>query len=463
MKTNFECEPGTWKVRRARLGCKRAAGWEWQDAGRRVRRANVKRLRRGPNDPNLSAVGGLVDFNAFLQKERFGAELAQRFGHMKRGRGVVYPMHTQMQLLIDAAVVGAHRVFDLEWLALDPVFEHLAGGAVPSVDVIYDDLRRFEPDDLETLEALLADQGLRPLRERKLDWVTLDIDSTVVPLFGEQEGAVPGYNPRFHGRPCYHPLLARVAETDTVLGARLRPGDTTLGEADVEDIVQWVDRAREAAPGAIITARIDAAGDCAAILSAIHGRQAFFIAKMKQTANLLGVAMLATDWVSVDRDADGNSTRDVALLEFERGDWPPGQYRVIAVRDNDRRSGRQTCLWDGLDHSVQFFVTNDTIRELDELARFYDDRAGIEPLIGELKHAFGIGKVPTADFAANEAALLLKLLAYNLLRRWVGKEIPEVAVWRTTWIRRACVCIPARLLRTGGRWTLRLAPRRMLN
>lgn len=463
MTTNFGSEPGTWKVRRATLGCKRAEGWAWQGAGRRVRRAHVKRLCRGPDDPSLSAVGGLVDFNGFLQEERFGAELARRFGHLKRGRGVVYPMHAQMQLLIDAAVLGAHRVFDLEWLALDPVFVHLAGGAVPSVDVIYDDLRRFESDELEALEELLADHGLRPLRERKLKWVTLDIDSTVEPLFGEQEGAVPGYNPRFHGRPCYHPLLARLAETDTVIGARLRPGDTTLGEGDVEDIEAWVDRVRAAAPGAVVTARIDAAGDCAAILHAIHRRQAFFVVKMKQTANLLGAAMLTTDWVSVDQDADGNSIRDVALIEFERDDWPPGHYRVIAVRDNERRSGRQTCLWDGLDHSVQFFVTNDTVRGLDDLARFYDDRAGIEPLIGELKHAFGIGKVPTADFAANEVAFLIKLLAYNLLQRWVTKNHPEIAVWRATWVRRACVCIPARLLRSGGRWMLRLAPRRLLH
>lgn len=293
--------------------------------------------------------------------------------------------------------------------------------------------------------------------------MTLDIDSTVEPLFGEQEGALVGYNPRFHGRPCYHPLLARVAETDTVIGARLRPGDTTLGEADVEDIAQWVDRVRAAAPGAIITARIGSAGDCAAILGAIHSQQAFFVATMKQTANLLSAAMLTTTWRSVDRDADGNSTRDVALIDFQRDDWPPGLYRVIAVRDHERRSGRQTCLWEGLDHSVQFFVTNDTVRDPDDIARLYDDRAGIEPLIGELKHAFGIGKVPTASFAANEAALLLKLLAYHLLRRWVEDELPELAVWRTTWIRRACVCVPARLLRSGGRWTLRLAPRRMLN
>lgn len=45
----------------------------------------------------------------------------------------IYPMHTQMQLLVDAEVAGAKRVFDVEWLAGDPLFTHLADGAVPSV------------------------------------------------------------------------------------------------------------------------------------------------------------------------------------------------------------------------------------------------------------------------------------------------------------------------------------------
>jgi hypothetical protein len=103
----------------------------------------------------------------------------------------------------------------------------------------------------------MAEQALQLLRDRRLERVTIDVDTTVMPLFGHQQGALPGSNPRYHGRPSHHPILARVAETDTVFGARLRPGDTGLGETDVEDIEQWLDRAREAAgPKALITAQL---------------------------------------------------------------------------------------------------------------------------------------------------------------------------------------------------------------
>jgi Transposase DDE domain group 1 len=456
--------PGTRKVRRATLGSKRAPGWDWQDTGRRVRRADVRELKRGPDDPALSGVGGLVDFNAFVQRERFGRRLARDFGHLKTGKQVVYPMHTQMQLLIDASVVGARRVFDFEWLATDPIFEHLAGGAVPSIDTLYDDLRRFGPEELEGLEALMAEHGLKLLRECRLERVTIDIDTTVMPLFGQQEGALPGSNPRYHGRPSHHPILARIAETDTVFGARLRPGDTGLGETEVEDVEQWLDRAREAAgPKALMTVRIDAGGDCAALLGAIHGRKALFVVKAKQTPNLLGAAMQQAHWRTVDVDADGKPSRQAAELDFQREDWPPGCYRVIAIRTNERDSGRQVFLWDGLDLSVQFFVTNDMFSDIDELARIYDHRAGVEPLIGELKNGFGIGKASSADFCANEAAFLLKLLAYNLMRRWTAAAFPALTAWRSCWIRRFALLVPARLLRSGGRWIIRRAPRPMLN
>jgi hypothetical protein len=360
-------------------------------------------------------------------------------------------------------VSGGQRVFDLEMLAADPLFVHLAGGSVPSIDILYDDLRRFDATELEGLEAMLAEQGAAPLRGRRCREVFADIDTTVMPLFGEQEGALPGPNPRYHGRPSYHPILARIAQTGTVIGARLRPGDRGLGELDVEDVVQWVQRLRKAAgPAALLTMRIDAGGDCCPILRAIDNEGAWFLVKLRQTPNLVGAVWATRHWLTVERDAQGQPTRQVAEIDFAREDWPPGKWRVFAVRTNDRLSGKQSCLWDDLDYSVHVFVTNDFVHDADELGRRYDDRAGIESLIAELKGGFGIGKVSTDSFNANEAAFLLKVLAFNLLRRWVQARHRAFAGWRTPWIRRVCVHVPGRLLRSQGRWELRLAPRPML-
>ena len=424
----------------------------------------MRNLHIGAPDARLTTVGGLVSFNAYVRELGLHRELARRFGHLKTGRGVVYPMGSQMQLLLDMSVAGGQRVFDLEMLAADPLFVHLAGGSVPSIDVLYDDLRRFDPPALEDLEAVLAEQGAAPLRAQRLREVFVDLDTTVTPLFGTQEGALPGPNPRYHGRPSYHPILARIAQTGTIIGARLRPGDRGLGELDVEDVEQWLDRTRAATgPAALITMRIDAGGDCASLLRAIDDKGAWFLVKMKQTPNLVGAVWATKRWTTVDRDALGKPTRQVAEIDFERDGWPPGKWRVFAMRTNERLSGSQAGLWEDLDYSMHVYVTNDTAHDADELARRYDDRAGIEPVFAELKGGFGIGKVSTDCFDANEAAFLLKVLAFNLLRRWVQTRHRAFASWRTTWIRRICVQIPGRLLRSGGRWELRLAPRPMLS
>jgi len=436
-----------------------------------VRRADVRRIGRGKDDPRVTGVAGLIGFNAFTQELGMGRELARRFAYLKSGRQVVYPMAAQMQLFVDAVVAGATRVFGLEMLAADPVFRHLAGGSVPSIDTVYRDLARFDANALEALEEMLAAQAAPIAEARDLVGVQeefIDLDTTVTVVFGELEYARPGPNPRYHGRRSYHPILARMAKTDAIIGARLRPGDTGLGEADVEDVAQWIGRARKAiGPGTILTVRIDAGGDCAALLNAIDAEAALFIVKAKKTAAMLGtIAAEATKWTTIDRDADGRPSREVAEIEFCREGWPTDEtrrYRVIAVRSNERLSGEQVCLWPDLDLSVSVYITNDRFRSADDIARLYDDRAGIETVIGDLKNGFGIGKHSSALFEANEAAFLLKLLAYNLVRHYVCVRHARVRDWRMPWLRRLLITIPGRLLRAEGRWQLRTASRPMLN
>jgi hypothetical protein len=162
----------------------------------------------------------------------------------------------------------------------------------------------------------------------------------------------------------------------------------------------------------------------------------------------------------VDVDADGKPSRQVAEVDFARGEWTAQglTVRVIAVRSKER-NGKQLYLWEEADWTVQAFLTNDLDDDADELAHGYDGRAGVEPLIGDLKGAWAIGKVPSAAFNANHAALLLKLLTHNLLRRYVLDQAPALATWRAPWLRRALIIVPGRFGRSGRSPRLRLAPR----
>ncbi len=124
---------------------------------------------------------------------------------------------------------------------------------------------------------------------------------------------MPGPNPRYHGRPSYHPLLAAVAETGTVIGAELRPGDTGFGDEQADFVGRCIDRLRARHRSAILCVRIDAAGDCAALMKAIATRDAYFFIKGKMDRPLCDRITLHSHWQTVDVDAHGNGPRPVEL------------------------------------------------------------------------------------------------------------------------------------------------------
>ena len=423
-----------------------------------MRRPDPRSVVVDAGDRTLTSCGGLVEFGTFVRKSGVRAKLRTLFSGLKCGRRVVYPMHEQLLLLMDAHVAGEGRVFGLESLAADPLFSLLAGGSVPSVDTLYDDLARFDATHLARLEELMAAQALGELARLRPTRIHVDIDTTVMTLFGSQQGALPGPNPRYHGRPSYHPMLARVAEVEGVIGAVLRPGDTSFGNDDVPWLRVWLDRVRAAVgPDCVVVVRIDGAGDCTALLTMLEGAGVLYVTKADITQDLIGAVALHKGWQTIDEDADGKPTRQVAEIAFMRKAWKEAKQnvRVVAVRSRDRVNGKQIYPWDPLVYTAQVFVTNDWGATAEEVALTYDARAGIEPIIGELKSAWGIGKAPSQLFDANHAAFLVKLLAYNVFRRFIASDYPKLARWRTAWLRRAVILRPGRLCRSARVTTLR--------
>lgn len=437
-------------MRRDVLGGKRGDGHK---RNRRIRRANATVIHAGPADDSLTSTAGLVPFGRFLEREGVDARLKDEFFELKSGAMVIYPMEAQMRLLMDAMAVGEPRVFGLEALAGDPLVVKLAGGVVPSIDTVYRDLRRFEENSNAVLAGMMSEYGLKEVAETTYRRIHLDIDTTVETVFGRQEGANVGYNPRYRGRGSYHPLLAVVAETSTCIGATLRPGDFGFGNEEAPLIEDYVRSVVSAAPtGCTVTTRVDIAGDCTEIMSAIENAGSFFITKARLTPDLVGALTLVKKWKTVEVDADGKPLVQVAELSFfQRQEWVDAKksFRVVAVRRRDRDSSKQALLWEDVDFSAQAFITNNRIDATETIVAEYDGRAEVEPWIAELK-GIGLAKVPSADFQANQAAFLLKLLTVNLIRRYVRLCAPRLKSWRMPWLIQALLRVPGRLTTSGG-------------
>lgn len=56
--------------------------------------------------------------------------------------------------------------------------------------------------------------------------MTIDVDSTVITRYGEQENAKVGYNPQKRGKRSHHPILAFCDELAMVVNAWMRTADS---------------------------------------------------------------------------------------------------------------------------------------------------------------------------------------------------------------------------------------------
>lgn len=94
-----------------------------------------------------------------------------------------------------------------------------------------------EEDGVAWLDGHL-NESMAPLLDAL--WI-LDIDTTVKPLYGKQEGAVVSYNPKKPGRPShsYHTYL--MAGLRLVVGAEVKAGNEHSGSHTLPGLLKILD------------------------------------------------------------------------------------------------------------------------------------------------------------------------------------------------------------------------------
>ena len=163
-------------------------------------------MRLGIHGSKISSDGGLLLFRELdevlgLHDIAGGLLRDTRTGHNR--------LHSLVGLLrqsVFGRLAGYDDVNDADRLALDPVMRQVVGGRATSANR----MGRFETEMLATSDnrsalADLSGQWIDRVHERKPPkWITPDMDSSVGPTHGAQEGTA--WNGHF-GCMCYHPLF----------------------------------------------------------------------------------------------------------------------------------------------------------------------------------------------------------------------------------------------------------------
>jgi hypothetical protein len=166
----------------------------------------------------VTSDGGLLLVRELDERLGLSALIAENIMDRRRGKNTQLPLPDLLQQSIYSRLAGYEDLNDAERLSQDPTFRLIGsekiwdrGAALPSR------LHWFETEVLSQAENL---EGLGRINRELIakaeamdspQRVVLDMDSTEIPVYGEQEQSA--YNGHFEST-CYHPLLLFNGEGD---------------------------------------------------------------------------------------------------------------------------------------------------------------------------------------------------------------------------------------------------------
>src|ERR1700747_286474 len=181
----------------------------------------------------VSPFGCLVVFFEFLRRTGYCEAVREHLPFSLRSPNAIDPAKTFTAFLRSVAA-GARRFAHTSLLRADTALHALLGiSRFPIDDTVRNLFKRFGQGECQRFFSGLWGWQLARLPECSAGY-SLDLDSTVFERYGRQQGALRGPNPRKHGRPSHHPLVAVLAEAHFLLHGWLRSGNCGTARGVVE-------------------------------------------------------------------------------------------------------------------------------------------------------------------------------------------------------------------------------------
>jgi hypothetical protein len=183
-------------------------------------RRSPRNLKIACNHAGLTHFGGIYFFHEFLRVLQFRDFLARHVTYSRRN--CRYSVSQMILALVYPIVLGLDRIETASFLRSNGTFQYLTGlPNFPDPQTLRRFLLQAPPRFWEQLhrvnDRLLQNVIHRPEHRSRL---IFDLDSTVVTVFGHQDGAEVGYNPRYRGKRSYNPLLCVEANSFLSPGRR---------------------------------------------------------------------------------------------------------------------------------------------------------------------------------------------------------------------------------------------------
>lgn len=405
-----------------------------------------RRVRLEFHGSKISSDGGLLLFRELDDVLGLHDLAGEHLSDTRTGHNRLHGLVGLLRQSVFGRLAGYEDVNDAERLALDPVMRQIVGGrAVDQNAASASQMGRFETEVLTTPDNLAA---LPDMPGRWIDrlheavppkWITLDMDSSVSPTHGNQEGTA--WNGHF-GCMCYHPLFL-FNQHGQLERCKLRPGNVHSADG-WEDVLKPV-MARYAERDILRFLRADAAFAIPALYATLEEEGYFYAIRLHANTVLRGKI---GDLLKRPVGRPPNHVRRLhGAFDYQAGSWDKPRRVLAKVEWHPGE----------LFPRVGFLVTNLPM-EPKQVFAFYNQRGTAEQYIKEGKIALKWTRLSCKTMAQNEVRLQLHALAYNLGAFLQAADLPdEIADWSLTSLQTRLIKIGARVVRHARAITFQLA------
>ncbi len=334
---------------------------------------------------------------------------------------------------------GHNRYAHITALRSDGVLPELLGlSRIASEDSVRRALKAIdEQDGLAWMQRHL-DRCTYPLLSEPY---IIDIDTTVKPLYGRQEGAVVSYNPKKPGRPSHVHHTYMLAGLRLVMGVETAAGNEHTGAHSAPGLWALLDRiGRDLWPKLL---RGDSGFGSEGVMREAEQRRIDYLFKLRLTKNvkrLIERSFTKSGWTDAGHGYQGREER-LRLDGWSR------ERRVVVLRRR-LKDGVMAVAKGNSDQLLLGFAEVGPNREMYEyavlvtslekpvgytpngfevrtIAQLYRDRADCENVFDELKNQWGWGGYTTQDLTRCRLAAQIVALVYNWWNLFVRMAEPD--------------------------------------
>ena len=398
---------------------------------------------------NITMYSGINVVAKFLKRQKISQTLNKLFPTTWYNATKFGTIQILMSIIF-ASLAGVNRISRIANFTQDPLIKvNLRLQKAINVNAISDSLKKLGQHGARLLQKYLLSYKSNILENSGLDSITLDADSTVSIVYGNQEGAEKGYNSKKKGAKSYHPLLVFVSELRILYNTWFRAGAAHTANG----ITDFLKETRASLPKTIknVFFRADSGYFGGQLLDWLEesGWDYLIKVKLKNLKSLLQ----SQSWTSVE------GQDDVWICEFDytTKSWNGKVRKFKAIRTIKEYEERDYFGKIELLPVYQYACYTSSYNEKDAIGlhQLYKQRSTSETWIEEVKSQLLAGRTLTDDFWANDILWQLSCFAYNVSvimrnkhKRFNRQEHKTFRDW--------FILVPAKLVSSGNSQEIKL-------